>query len=183
LLARLELAAHAQKPVRHLSGGLKQRLALAVALLADPPCLVLDEPTANLDTQAREAFLCLLSELKRSGKSLLFSSHRQEEVLALADRVLLLEQGRLVADATPAVLRQRPEWQTTLRLRVPPECLEPARRVLAEHGFLVSRNGQSMRVRVVPGEKGAPLHALMRANIPIDDFGLEHDNGEGETHA
>jgi nitrous oxidase accessory protein len=183
LLERLELTAHAQKPVRHLSGGLKQRLALAVALLADPPCLVLDEPTANLDTQAREAFLHLLRELKRGGKTLLFSSHRQEEVLALSDRVLLLAQGRLVADATPAALRQRTEWQTTLRLQVPPACLEPALTTLAEHGFLVSRNGQSVRVRVAPGEKGAPLHVLMRANIPVRDFGLEHDNGEGEAHA
>jgi len=96
VLERLGLAAHAEKRVGTLSGGMKQRVALAVALLGDPPILLLDEPTASLDAQSRRDFLYLLGELKRSGKTLLFSSHRQDEILSLADRVLILEQGRLV---------------------------------------------------------------------------------------
>jgi nitrous oxidase accessory protein len=96
VLERLGLAAHAEKRVGTLSGGMKQRVALAVALLGDPPILLLDEPTASLDAQSRRDFLHLLGELKRSGKTLLFSSHRQDEILSLADRVLILEQGRLV---------------------------------------------------------------------------------------
>jgi nitrous oxidase accessory protein len=96
VLERLGLAAHAEKRVGTLSGGMKQRVALAVALLGDPPILLLDEPTASLDAQSRSDFLYLLGELKRSGKTLLFSSHRQDEILSLADRVLVLEQGRLV---------------------------------------------------------------------------------------
>jgi ABC-type multidrug transport system ATPase subunit len=96
VLERLGLAAHAEKRVGTLSGGMKQRVALAVALLGDPPILLLDEPTASLDAQSRSDFLYLLGELKRSGKTLLFSSHRQDEILSLADRVLILEQGRLV---------------------------------------------------------------------------------------
>jgi len=96
VLERLGLAAHAEKRVGTLSGGMKQRVALAVALLGDPPILLLDEPTASSDAQSRSDFLYLLGELKRSGKTLLFSSHRQDEILSLADRVLILEQGRLV---------------------------------------------------------------------------------------
>ncbi len=96
VLERLGLAAHAEKRVGTLSGGMRQRVALAVALLGDPPILLLDEPTASLDAQSRQDFLNLLGELKRSGKTLLFSSHRQDEILSLADRVLILEQGRLV---------------------------------------------------------------------------------------
>ena len=96
VLERLGLAAHAEKRVGTLSGGMRQRVALAVALLGDPPILLLDEPTASLDAQTRQDFLHLLRELKRSGKTLLFSSHRQDEILSLADRVLILEQGRLV---------------------------------------------------------------------------------------
>jgi nitrous oxidase accessory protein len=178
LLARLELTGHVRKLVRSLSGGMKQRLALAVALLADPPLLVLDEPTANLDARAREAFLALLTELKAAGKTLIFSSHRLEEVLALADRVLVLEQGRLVADGPPDTLRQRAAWQTSLRLHVPEECIEPALATLMTHGFAASRNGQSVRVRVAPGAKGAPIHLLAQASIPVHDFELEHHNGE-----
>lgn len=93
---RLGLEEDARKSINTLSGGMKQRVALAIALLGDPPILLLDEPTSSLDAQSREDFLRLLLELKRSGKTLLFSSHRQDEIFAIADRVLVLEQGRLV---------------------------------------------------------------------------------------
>jgi nitrous oxidase accessory protein len=183
LLTRLELQTHAQKPVRSLSGGMKQRLALAVALLADPPLLLLDEPTANLDAQARNTLLHLLGELKAAGKTLVFSSHRVEEVLALADRVLMLEQGRLVHDASPRTLSQQAVWHTTLRLRVPGEQIEIALAALQASGFTASRNGTSVCVRVKPGEKGAPLQALTQARIAIHDFDLDDPQREAENHA
>ena len=91
----LGLTEHLDKEVRELSGGLKQRLALGLALLGDPPVLLLDEPTANLDAGGRERFYRLLDELHDRGKTLVFTSHRAEEVARLADRVLRLEDGRL----------------------------------------------------------------------------------------
>lgn len=91
----LGLAEHLDKRVQQLSGGLKQRLALGLALLGDPPVLLLDEPTANLDAEGRERFYRLLDELRARGKTLVFTSHRAEEVTRLADRVLRLEDGRL----------------------------------------------------------------------------------------
>jgi ABC-type multidrug transport system ATPase subunit len=97
-LADLGLLAHARKRVRELSGGMKQRLALSVALLNDPPLLVLDEPTSNLDSAGRELLMQLLLDLKSAGKSILFISHRPEEVAGLADRVLTLEGGRVLTD-------------------------------------------------------------------------------------
>ncbi len=101
LLQRLGLEPHAHKAVAALSGGLKQRLGLAIALLSDPPLLLLDEPTASLDTATQQDYLTLLSDLRAEGKTILFASHRLEEVEALADRALLLENGRLV-DILPA---------------------------------------------------------------------------------
>jgi ABC-type multidrug transport system ATPase subunit len=77
---------------------MKQRLALSVALLNNPPLLVLDEPTSNLDSAGRESLMQLLLELKAAGKSILFISHRPEEVAGLADRVLTLEGGRVLTD-------------------------------------------------------------------------------------
>ncbi len=107
LLSRLELLNHIRKPIRALSGGLKQRLALALALIGDPPVLILDEPTSNLDLRAREEFVHFLKELRHEGKTLVFSSHRLEEVKAVADRVLLLESGRLALAAPPNVLARK----------------------------------------------------------------------------
>lgn len=173
LLERLELMPHIGKPVHDLSGGLKQRLALALALLADPPILVLDEPTSNLDISAREDFLMLLHELKVDGKTMAFASHRLEEVTAVADRVLLLEAGRLVVDAPPQELEKRLGWESTLHLYMPELAIEPALETLTEYGMPVSRNGRGVRVQVKPGQKGKVLRILHDAGLEIEDFTVE----------
>ena len=173
LLARLELLPHVQKPVRDLSGGLKQRLALALALLADPPILVLDEPTSNLDIRAREDFLHFLHDLRESGKTLVFSSHRLEEVVALADRVLLLEGGRLVLAAPPKDLEKELGRESTLHVILPDATIDPALALLTAHGMPVSRNGHGVRVRVQPGAKAEALRLLHEAGITVQDFSVE----------
>jgi ABC-type multidrug transport system ATPase subunit len=171
LLERLGLTQHGAKAVGELSGGLKQRLALGVALLADPPLLILDEPTANLDVSARDDFLLLLAEQKAAGKTLIFSSHRPEEVVALADRVLVLEQGQLVADLPPARLNgQVPGWQTQLRLLVAEGELETAVATLQRSGFQANRNGTGLKVVVGPQCKGEPITLLNQAGIQVIDF-------------
>ncbi|MFO7662312.1 MAG: ABC transporter ATP-binding protein [Chloroflexota bacterium] len=173
LLAQLRLAEYVDKKVGELSGGLKQRLALAVALLSDPPILVLDEPTASLDIRAREDFLLLLRGLKHEGKTMIFSSHHLEEITALADRVLLLESGRLVVDAPPDQLERRLGWETTLHLYLPETGIDPAIETLAGLGMLVSRNGRGVRVQVAPGKKGHVLRVLQDAGVMVEDFSVE----------
>jgi ABC-type multidrug transport system ATPase subunit len=100
-LAEVGLSAHGAKPIGSLSGGMKQRLALAAALLSDPPLLVLDEITSNLDANGREGLLRVLTRLKASGKTIVFTSHRRDDVLRLADRVLVLERGQVTRHARP----------------------------------------------------------------------------------
>lgn len=102
VLAQVGLTGQEKKAVGALSGGMKQRLALALALLADPPVLLLDEPTSNLDAATRDEFIDLLVQLRNAGKTLLFTSHHADEVERLAERVLILRDGRLVADGAPA---------------------------------------------------------------------------------
>lgn len=94
-LDTVQLVEQDDKAVSALSGGMKQRLALAIALLADPPILLLDEPTASLDAEAQREFVHLIRELNQAGKTIIFSSHRFEEVAALAQSVLVLEGGKL----------------------------------------------------------------------------------------
>lgn len=173
LLEQVRLTSHVEKHVGELSGGLKQRLALAAALLSDPPILVLDEPTASLDIRSREEFLLLLRTLKANGKTMIFSSHHLEEVTALADRVLLLEGGRLVVDAPPDQLERRLGWETTLHLYLPQESVAAAVERLTELGMPVNLNGRGVRVQVAPGAKGKALRALHEAGIEVDDFSVE----------
>lgn len=173
LLEQVRLTPHIKKRVGELSGGLKQRLALAVALLSDPPILVLDEPTASLDIRSREEFLLLLRSLKRDGKTMIFSSHHLEEITALADRVLLLEGGRLVVDSPPDQLERRLGWETTLHLYLPHTGIDPAVKTLSSLGMAVSPNGRGIRVNVAPGTKGKVLRVLQEAGIEVDDFSVE----------
>jgi ABC-type multidrug transport system ATPase subunit len=173
LLAQLRLVEHVGKKVGELSGGLKQRLALAVALLSDPPILILDEPTASLDIRAREEFLLLLRGLKQAGKTMIFSSHHLEEITALADRVLLLEGGRLVVDSPPDQLERRLGWETTLHLYLPDAGIDPAIETLSGLGMPVSRNGRGVRVQVAPGNKGHVLRVLQNAGVVVEDFSVE----------
>jgi ABC-type multidrug transport system ATPase subunit len=177
ILARVDLSGHESKLIHELSGGLKQRLALGIALLANPQILVLDEPTSNLDFHARDDFLDLLLELKASGMTLIFSSHRLEEIATLADRVLLLENGKLIADCPPDELSRQTGWNVTLRILLAGRDLKPALDTLTQHGFVASPNGKGIRVKVTPGQKGRPLSVLSQAGIQVEDFEIEQLNG------
>ncbi len=101
LLEEVGLEGALGKPVAALSGGMRQRLGLALALLGDPPVLLLDEPTANLDERARRELLALLGRFREAGKTMVIASHRADELRALADSVLVLEHGRLRAEVAP----------------------------------------------------------------------------------
>jgi ABC-type multidrug transport system ATPase subunit len=85
---------------------MRQRLALAAALLSDPPLLLLDEPTANLDAENRREFNELLLELRREGRTILLSTHFIETLSEIADRVIVLREGRTELDSTMQELRR-----------------------------------------------------------------------------
>lgn len=169
-LATVGLEEHGSKLVAQLSGGMKQRLALAVALLNNPPILLLDEPTSNLDAAGREAFIRLLVEQKAAGKTILFSSHRLEELEALADRVLVLQGGRLAFECRPDEVAERLALTLRLKLRVPGEQRERALALLSADGYTATPNGHGIWVVVGPANKAAPIGMLARAGVPVVDF-------------
>ena len=173
VLALVGLAEHGAKAVRALSGGMKQRLALGLALLADPPILVLDEPTSSLDAAARSQFLALLCQVKAAGKTILFTSHRMEEVEALADEVIVMEKGKTLRRCPAWELATEPELRTQVKLRMPTALLDNALRVLEADGFTARRNGVGVIVEVSPREKARPIHSLSRADIHVTDFETE----------
>jgi ABC-2 type transport system ATP-binding protein len=105
-LRTVQLAGHADRPVRGLSGGQRARVSLGTALLGDPEVLVLDEPTVGLDPLLREDLWASFHELAERGTTLFVSSHVMDEA-ARCDDLLLMREGRLLASMTPEELRDR----------------------------------------------------------------------------
>ena len=101
------LAERAGDRVRTFSGGMKRRLNLAAGLLHDPQILLLDEPTVGVDPQSRNAIFDNLELLKSRGKALLYTTHYMEEAERMADRIVVMDHGRVLADDTLAGLRER----------------------------------------------------------------------------
>lgn len=172
VLEAVQLDAHHGKRVNMLSGGMKQRLALAVALLSDPPVLVLDEPTANLDVSAQRDFIHTVQALNHAGKTIVFSSHRLDEVIALGSRVLVLSEGSLLLECSPHELAEKLGLHRWLRIWVAAQHKEHTLKVLDEQGFSYMPNGRSVYVQVSLGGKIAPLRSLELASIPVEDFDL-----------
>jgi len=103
-LTLVGLADRAQDRVRDFSGGMKRRLNLAAGTLHDPDIILLDEPTVGVDPQSRNAIFDNLEQLKARGKALLYTTHYMEEAERLADRVVIIDHGRVIANDTPAAL-------------------------------------------------------------------------------
>jgi len=90
-----------------LSGGQRQRVLFALALCGDPDLMFLDEPTVGLDVEARRAFWTVIAEKARQGRSVLLTTHYLEEADALADRIVMIGRGRVIAEGTPAEIKSR----------------------------------------------------------------------------
>jgi ABC-2 type transport system ATP-binding protein len=106
-LALVGLGDRARDRAKHFSGGMMRRLNLAAGLLHDPDILLLDEPTVGVDPQSRNAIFDNLEQLKSQGKALLYTTHYMEEAERLADRIVVIDHGRAIADDTLAGLQSR----------------------------------------------------------------------------
>ena len=180
-LGRWGLDGLAAQRVQTLSGGMKQRLALALALISDPPVLLLDEPTSNLDLIARRELMEQLEQLNAQGKTLLVCSHHAAEVWRIADRVVVLEQGRVIAQDAPEQLSAYLGGEALMALTFAPPEKEEATALLRRHGFTVTTNGSARQiwVRIAGDRKLEPLRALHQANIRILDVEL-HSAAPGQ---
>lgn len=101
-----------KKRVEKLSGGQKRRLGFAVALAGDPEILFLDEPTVGMDTTSRTLFWNTIREFAKQGKTVIFTTHYLQEADTMADRIILFNQGQIVADGTPEEIKNRLTQQT-----------------------------------------------------------------------
>jgi ABC-2 type transport system ATP-binding protein len=132
---RLGLADCGRTPYRRLSGGQQQRLGLAMAVVGRPEIVFVDEPTAGMDPQARRTTWELLEELRGDGVTVVLTTHYMDEAEHLADRIHIIDKGRMIASGTPLELT-RGGKATTIRLVVtrpfPPGAPESLRKALGE---------------------------------------------------
>ena len=176
------------RPVGQYSGGMVQRLGLAVATLPDAPALLLDEPTAALDPDGLCAFYGLVSQRRGEGKTVLFTSHHLGDVERLADRFALLVAGRLVATLTVRELQDRLAERGLMRLRLdrrPPGLLEAVRRLAPQAVWaaeeLIVPGGAALRPAVldVVRNAGAHIRGLTAEEGRLDALYQELVEGSG----
>ncbi len=166
----VDLGDHVGKRVRELSGGMKQRLGVALALLADPPVLLLDEPTSSLDVAAREQMVRLIEGLRSPERSVLLTSHHVDEVGMLVDRVLAMEQGRIIEECAPSELAERLGLSSWLHVILARTEVERAVELLRTGGFSAHPNSQGILVEVSAQRKAVALSCLRDSGIEIVDF-------------
>ena len=174
VLARAGISTIADRKVDKLSGGQAQRVRFALATAGDSDLIVLDEPTTGMDVSARQAFWATMREQADQGRTVLFATHYLEEADAIADRVLVLHRGRLLADGTAAEIKARAgARRISFDLENPFD--EDALRGLP---FLSSIEISGSTVRVQSTDADATVHALYGLgayprNLEVAGLGLE----------
>ncbi len=159
-----DLTALAGRRTNKLSGGQAQRVRFAMALVANAPLLVLDEPTAALDPNARREFWAVMRRSAAEGKTVIFATHYLEEADAFADRIVVLALGRVVADGPTTAIRAAAQTRT-LRATLPDvsvEALENIAGVISAH-----RRGDSVELRCTDAE--AALRELLGHHPEVRD--------------
>jgi ABC-2 type transport system ATP-binding protein len=134
LLERLDIASRADEYVERYSSGMKQRIAIAKALLANPPVLLLDEPTIGLDPQSARNLRELILEIKREGRTIVLTTHYMEEADQLCDRIGIIDSGTIIALDTPSNLKRSIRQLDIVQLEVDgfdPALQRPLRRLPA----------------------------------------------------
>lgn len=172
LLEEFGLSYTMRQSVASLSGGMRQKMALTLALLGNPRVLMFDEPTANLDAKSQNELIRMLVELKQKGRTLVFTSHRWSEVRALADTVVHLEQGKQIDGGSVtdlAIVTDR----VSLRVELSPDQVQPAIDLLDERGYQTMQNGTSVLVSVQDRLKAEPMMVLTEAGYRIRNFDLQ----------
>src|SRR5712691_2735310 len=154
ILERFGLVDAADRPVRTYSGGMRRRLDVGAALVHRPPVLFLDEPTTGLDPEGRNELWEVIRELVADGTTVLLTTQYLEEADRLADRIVVVDKGRVIADDTPAALKSRMgSTVTELGMRDEQEAARAEAMVSGLAGGRAERDGASLRITSEDGTR------------------------------
>jgi len=179
ITAALDLERAADRPVRTYSGGMRRRLDLAASLLGQPSVLFLEEPTTGLDPQSRLTLWDIIGELVSAGTTLLLTTQYLDEADRLADRICVIDGGRVAAEGSPAELKTR-VGASYLRLTIPATAsLDRAAEVVSGYAAgpvrrLTGHRGLDIPVIPRPGLVTEIVRALDAAGINVDDIAVRH---------
>ncbi|TXL57741.1 ATP-binding cassette domain-containing protein [Aeromicrobium terrae] len=200
LLERFDLVQAADRPVKTYSGGMRRRLDLAVSLMAAPPVLFLDEPTTGLDPRSRTELWEVLRELVREGTTLVLTTQYLEEADHLADDIIVIDKGRVIAAGTPTQLKDQAGAASVVVTLTHAADLERAEGLVRDHSPEVHVDVTARRITAQAdglGDMSRIGAAFQEAGIEVDDLGLkrpslddvflhltghraDHDGAEGE---
>jgi ABC-2 type transport system ATP-binding protein len=176
LLDRFDLADAGDRPVTTYSGGMRRRLDLAGALVAEPPVLFLDEPTTGLDPRSRRELWAVIRDLLRQGTTLLLTTQYLEEADHLADEIVVIDHGRAIARGTADQLKAEVGGER-IEVAVAPSDLLTAQRIVAQHAvgdLHVDDHTHAIAAPVAGGPQDlmATLRQLDAAGVHVLDVGL-----------
>ncbi|GAA1094379.1 daunorubicin resistance protein DrrA family ABC transporter ATP-binding protein [Tsukamurella spumae] len=175
LLEQFSLTAAGDKQVKAYSGGMRRRLDLAVSLLTAPPVLFLDEPTTGLDPRARSELWDVLRTLVANGTTLLLTTQYLEEADQLANEIIVIDKGRIIAQGTPLQLKERAGAASLVLTVSAAADLPRARSILAQLGGEVFVDEGARRISSPAGgldDLNRVAALLAESGIGVDDLGL-----------
>jgi len=177
LLEQFDLAGAADRGVKTYSGGMRRRLDLAASLVAGPSVLFLDEPTTGLDLRSRMVTWAAVRELTSGGTTVLLTTQQLDEADQLADRIAVVDRGRVIAEGTSAELKEKVGGERVLLTVAPQSDLAAARDVLARLADgppLLDAAQRSVEAPVAGGARRMPeiVRELDAAGVLLDDLAI-----------
>jgi len=178
ILQMMDLTDHKKMLYRNLSGGLKQRVGVAISLVNDPEIVFLDEPTTGLDPKARREVWNVISGLKKRGKTVFLTTHYMEEAEHLADHITIIHKGKIIAEGSLDELTKK--YGTGAVLHVNKCSNSDTAKILKERGFSATSEGNgNISVKIDYKERVLEvLSELRRACVDYESIEIRHSNLE-----